>query len=192
MTEIGKEHKEPLLVKDLLSMAVEIDSTWFAHRVYWAIKSGKVSSTDDADQLSTITYDDQQIDKLLQENVLQIGHIKLYVAETKAPGVYAFYYGRNIVEVQALHQKLFQERPKKWKQAKHLLIKSFHFYETKQDEILYFHRTKAASHPYYLGHINAGEEVLWDARLQGKVFPDVMDRYFDQYFGYGYVGGVAE
>lgn len=174
-------------VREVLDLAVEIDAKWLAHHIYWAIKAGKVGSTDEASKLSEITYDEEAVEKLLQQNALHIEHVKLYIAETKAPGVYAFYYGRNVVEAQCLHQALFQETPTKWKQAKHLLIKSFHFYETKQHETFYFHRAKAASHPYYLGHINAGEEVLWDARLQGKVFVDVMDRYFDTYFGYGYV-----
>jgi len=91
---------------------------------------------------------------------LRIGKIKLYIAETTTPGQFAFYYSENVLEAHALHQNLFRETPKRLTNASHLMHKLFHFNETDAANILYFHRNKVVSYPYYLGHARAGERVL--------------------------------
>jgi len=111
-------------------------------------------------RLDTIDYNDEAISKMVARNQLSIGRVKLYVAETTIPDRFAFYFSENVLEAHALHQDMFREIPKRLTNASHLMPKLFHFDETDATNILYFHRNKVVSYPYYLGHARAGERVL--------------------------------
>ncbi len=147
-------------VQEVLDLAIEMDMIHLAHRIFWAITNGKVQLNDDSKRLDTIDYDDEAISIMAEENRLSIGKIKLYVAETKEPDRFAFYFSENVLEAQALHQDLFRETPKRLTNATYLMKKLFHFAETNTEEILYFHRNKVVAYPYYLGHAWAGERRL--------------------------------
>ncbi|KXH86953.1 hypothetical protein [Sporosarcina sp. HYO08] len=149
-----------VFVKEVLQFAIETDMIQLAHRIFWAVVNGKVQLDDDAEQLEVIDYDVEAISAMVEENKLQIGKIKLYVAEMKEPDLFSFYYSENILEAHALHQDLFRETPKRLTNASHLMKKLFHFDETSAADILYFHRTKVVAYPYYLGYARAGERVL--------------------------------
>ena len=149
-----------ITVMEILCLAIETDMKRLAHRIFWAISECKVSTDEDSKILDTLDYDDEAITKMTEQNVLDIGKVKLFVAATTTPEVFAFYYSENILEAHALHQKLFRESPRRLTHAPHLLGKVFQLIETKAAEILYFHRKKVVAYPYYLGHATAGERLL--------------------------------
>ena len=146
-------------------MAIEMDMVHLAHRIFWAIAEGKVKVEEDSERLDAIDYDDEAISKMVARNQLRIGKIKLFVAETTRPDRFAFYYSENVLDAHTLHQDMFRETPKRLTNASHLMPKLFHFDETDAVNILYFHRNKVVSYPYYLGHARAGERVLARIRV---------------------------
>lgn len=147
-------------VREVFQLAIEMDMIHMAHRIFWAITERKVKLDDDSEQLDTIDYDDEAISTMVAENKLSIGKIKLFVAETGVPHLFAFYYSENVLDAHALHRGLFQETPKRLTNASHLMPKLFQFVESSATNILYFHRNKVVAYPYYLGHARAGERVL--------------------------------
>jgi len=147
-------------VQEVFQLAIEMDMVHLAHRIFWAIAQGKVKVEEDSERLDAIDYDDEAISEMIARNQLSIGKIKLYVAETTTPDRFAFYYSESVLEAHALHQDLFRETPKRLTNASHLMLKLFHFDGTEAANILYFHRNKVVSYPYYLGHASAGERVL--------------------------------
>lgn len=155
-----KDGVNMVTVQEVFQLAIEIDMMHLAHRIFWAIAEGKVEVEDDSERLDAIDYDDEAITKMVAQNQLRIGKIKLYVAETTMPDQFAFYYSENVLEAHALHQNMFRETPKRLTNASHLMQKLFHFNETDAANILYFHRNKVVSYPYYLGHARARERVL--------------------------------
>jgi len=147
-------------VLEILCLAIETDMQRMAHRVFWAISEHKVSADEDSEILDSIDYDEEAINKMIEQNVLEIGKVKLFVAATTKPEEFAFYYSENILEAHALHQELFKEAPMRLTDAPHLLGKVFELIETKATEILYFHRKSVVAYPYYLGHAIARERAL--------------------------------
>lgn len=151
-------------VQDIFHLSIEMDLPDLAHRVFWAISENKVKAHEDSKILNDIDYDDESITSMVRLNMLDIGKIKLFVVETTAPDIFAFYYSENILEAHALHQELFREIPNRLTKASHLLGKAFHFDETNDTEILYFHRNKVVAYPYYLGHARARGNFLYRMR----------------------------
>ena len=147
-------------VQEVLQLAIEMDMIHLAHRTFWAIGNEKVKVEDDSKRLEVIDYDDETISTMVAQNKLQIGKIKLYVAQTTKPDLFAFYYSDNVLDVHAFHQEMFRESPKRLMNASHLMPNLFHFDEMRTTDILYFHRNKVVAYPYYLGHARAGERVL--------------------------------
>ena len=161
-------------VQEVFQLAIEMDMVHLAHRIFWAIDNGKVGVDEDSKLLDAIDYDDEAIAKMVAQNKLNIGKIKLYVVETTKPDLFAFYYSENVLEAHALHQELFRETPKRLTNASHLMQKLFHFDETMTADILYFHRKKVVAYPYYLGHARAGERVLvgrWGGHRRVTMLP---------------------
>ena len=72
-------------VQEVLQLAIEMDMIHLAHRIFWAIANGKVQMDEDSERLDAIDYDDEAISKMVAENKLSIGKIKLYVVETTKP-----------------------------------------------------------------------------------------------------------
>ena len=120
-----------ITVQEILHLAIETDMQDLAHRVFWAISEGKAKAGEDSKILDNIDYDNEAITKMIEQNVLNIGKVKLFVAETTEPEVFAFYYCENVLEAYALHQELFKERPKRLTNAPNLLGKVFHLDEKK-------------------------------------------------------------
>lgn len=147
-------------VQEVFQLAIEMDMIHMAHRIFWAIANGKVNAEEDSERLDAIDYDDEAISEMVVGNQLLIGKIKLYVAETRVPDRFAFYYSEDVLEAHALHQEMFRETPKRLTSAPHLMQKLFDFDETSVADILYFHRKKVVAYPYYLGHAKVGERVL--------------------------------
>lgn len=147
-------------VQEVFQLAIEIDMIHLAHRIFWAIGNGKVGGAEDSKRLEAIDYDDETILEMIAQNKLNIGKVKLYVAQTTKPDLFAFYYSENVLDAHALHQEMFQETPKRLTNAPHLMQKLFHFDEKGSGDVLYFHRNKVVAYPYYLGHAWAGERVL--------------------------------
>ncbi len=147
-------------VQEVLQLAIEMDMVHLAHRIFWAIGNGKVGVGEDSKRLEAIDYDDETITEMVAQNKLSIGKIKLYVAQTTKPDLFAFYYSENVLEAHAVHQEMFRDSPKRWMNASHLMQKLFQFDERNTADILYFHRKKVVAYPYYMGLASAGEQVL--------------------------------
>ena len=96
-------------VQEVLQLAIEMDMIHLAHRIFWAIDNGKVKVEEDSKRLEAIDYDDETISEMVAQNKLNIGKIKLYVAQTTKPDLFAFYYSENVLEAHALHQEMFRE-----------------------------------------------------------------------------------
>ena len=114
-------------VQEVLQLAIEMDMIHLAHRIFWAIANGKVKCDEDSKRLDAIDYDDEAISKMVAQNKLSIGKIKLYVVETREPELFAFYYSENVLDAHALHQDIFRETPKRLTNASHLMTKAFSF-----------------------------------------------------------------
>ncbi len=148
-------------VQEVLQLSIEVDMSELAHRIFWAISTDQVKVDEDSSSLNKITYDDIAITNMIKQNILKIGKIKLFVVETTNTNLYAFYYSENVLEVSSLHQELFRETPIKITSAAHLLGNTFHFDMTKNWDILYFHRNQVVAYPYYLGHVKAKHNLLY-------------------------------
>ncbi|WP_438315421.1 hypothetical protein [Sporosarcina sp. FA9] len=150
-----------ITVGEILQLAIETDMQGLAHRVFWAISECKVGADENSEILDNIDYNGEAIARMITQNVLNIGKVKLFVAETTKPEVFAFYYSENVLEAHALHQELFRETPKRLTHAPALLGKVFELDEKNNAEVLFFHRKKIVAFPYYLGHARAGERLLY-------------------------------
>lgn len=148
-------------VKEVLDLAIEIELTGLAHRVFWAISNDLVTLNDPSERLDTLDYDEEVIAQMVEQNLLQIGKIKLYIIETQQSGIFAFYYCDNPLEANSLHREMFREAPKRVTTAPHLMTKIFHFYDTGASQILFFQRKEVVSYPYYLGHARAGKRCFY-------------------------------
>ena len=127
-------------VKEVLALAIETDMIRLAHRVFWAVATGQVQVEEDSKMLDEIEYDEAAISVMITQNTLAIGKVKLYVVETRAAGVFAFYYSENVLAANVLHQEMFRETPIRVTNADHLLKTLFYFEEINAAEILYFKR----------------------------------------------------
>lgn len=156
-------------VQEVFDLALEIDMISLAHRIFWAISKGHVTTGCASEKLDAIEYDEQAIAEIVQSNLLSIGKIKLFVVETSAENLFAFYYAENVLTAFSLHQELFRERPKKVTLANHLMTKLFYFNNTEASSILYEHRKKVVAYPYYLGHARAGEHIFHQFHLKEAI-----------------------
>lgn len=150
-----------ITVKEVLQLAIETDMIQLAHRVFWAVATGRIQVDEDSKRLVAIDYDEAEISAMITQNTLALGKVKLYVVETRTQSVFAFYYSENVLAANALHQEMFREKPKRVTNADHLLPKLFYFNEMNSEEILYFNRNQVAAYPCYVGHARAGERSLY-------------------------------
>ena len=146
-------------VQEVFDLALELDLKKIAHRVFWAISQGLVTTTCDSNKLHELNYDEEQIEEMIDKNLLQIGLIQLYVAQT-SHNMFAFYYAKENVEAYSLHIELFRQKPKSFKNANRLLSQRFYFLETDKSEVLFTHRGRVVDFPYYLGVAKPGEYIL--------------------------------
>ncbi|MFD1929245.1 hypothetical protein ACFSFY_14475 [Sporosarcina siberiensis] len=150
-----------ITVGEILQLAIETDMHGLAHRVFWAISECIVSAEENSEILDNLDYDGEAIARMIAQNVLNIGKVKLFVVETTKPEEFAFYYSENVLETHALHQELFRESAKRLTNAPNLLGRVFEWDEQYNAEVLYFHRKQVVAFPYYLGHARAGERFLY-------------------------------
>ncbi|HJF32796.1 MAG TPA: hypothetical protein K8V56_13620 [Sporosarcina psychrophila] len=151
-------------VKEVFDLAVELDLDKLAHRVYWALTQQKASLTDSSDKLTTIQYDEDAIESLIEKNSLGIGRVKLFVIQTSKPGWYAFYFAQSGLEASSLHSGMFNEKPTSIVNAPRLMIPLMTFAETGVEMNLYERRKKLIEFPAYIGHAEAGKHVLYKMR----------------------------
>lgn len=150
-------------VQEVFDLTLETDMINLAHRIFWAISKGHVTTNCTSTKLDSIEYDEQEIAQMIQSNLLSIGKIKLFVVQTRSSN-FAFYYAESSLEAYAHHQQLFKEKPKKITLANHLLTKMFGFTQNGKHSILYDHRKTIIAYPYYLGHAQAGEHLFYQPK----------------------------
>ena len=146
-----------ITVNELFEYSIENEHIATAHAIFWAISQEIVQQTDDSKNLNTITYDNAAIEQLIQNNVLGLGTIKLYLITCKN-NWYAFYFAKNVLELNNLHRSLFNQDPGKIVEAKRLL----HKYFTVDDEDIQLidYRKNILSYPAYIGHAKAQSSLM--------------------------------
>ncbi|BAQ11477.1 hypothetical protein OXB_3007 [Bacillus sp. OxB-1] len=150
-------------VKEVFDFAVETDLPRLAHSVYWAIANRAVQLDDDSEKLNVISYNGQEIERLVESNMLGIGRIKLFVIQTQEKDWFAFYLAENSLDAFRLHVELFRDRGGKITHADRLMIPTMFFPDTGIEASLYEHRKNVVEYPAYVGHAKAGERVLYRA-----------------------------
>lgn len=144
-------------VAEIFEYCVANEHIASAHAIFWAISKGFVQTTDDSKKLNNITYDKVAISKLIQNNVLGLGTVKLYLVTCKN-NWYAFYFARNVLELASLHREMFGQEPRKMVEANRLLHK--HFNIDSESILLIDYRQKILTYPAYIGHAKAQSRMI--------------------------------
>lgn len=149
-----------ITVKDMLDYALEIDLSHLAHSIYWAMLHHKISLDDDSELLKAIEYNDEEVQRMMEQNVLDVGRVKLFVMDTENDW-YAFYLAEHSLDAYRLHEKLFRQPRHKLTRADRLMIKRMTFADTGAEESLCDYKKEVLVYPAYVGHAKAGERVLY-------------------------------
>lgn len=149
---------EIITVKEILEYATEFELYRLAHQVFWAVSTQQINLADDSNKLLEVAYDELAVHEMTERNVLGIGRIKLYVAESFAQ--YAFYFASNSLEVSVMHREKFGERTGAITEAHRLLTKVMYFADLDIHIPLINHRKTIVQFPAYLGHAAAGQYIL--------------------------------
>lgn len=148
-----------ITVKDMLDYALEIDLSHLAHSIYWALMTNHITLQDNSEELKSIEFDEAEVQRMMKQNVLDIGKVKLFVMDTENDW-YAFYLAEHSLDAYKLHEKLFRQSKHKLTRADRLLIHLMTFADTGAEESLYDHKKEVLVYPAYVGHAKAGERIL--------------------------------
>ena len=149
-----------ITVKDMLDYALEIDLSHLAHSIYWALMNEQIQLHDDSEDLKGIEFNETEVQQMMEQNVLDIGKVKLFVMDTK-DNWYAFYLAEHSLDAYRLHETLFREQQRKITRADRLMINLMTFAATGAEESLYDHKKDVLTYPAYVGHAKAGERTLY-------------------------------
>lgn len=150
-----------ITVKDMFDYAVESNLSLLAHSIQWANMQGLVDRSDDSEKLKEISFDNEAIVKMKEENALQVGTIKLFAAKTRQDSTYAFYFAECSLDVHRLHEDLFREQRLHVTEADRLMPNRMAFADTGEEVSMYEYRERVAAFPAYIGHAAARENMLY-------------------------------
>lgn len=150
-----------ITVQELLQYATETDMSLTAHSLYWAITEKKIALHDDSEKLKSLSFDEVAIRKILQQNLLRIGEVKLFAMQTRQKNWYAFYFAKHSLDVHHLHETRFGETDGKVTQADRLLPNLMVFAESGKETSWFACRKSVQVCPAYMGHVLAGERVVY-------------------------------
>lgn len=164
-------------VGEVFTLWVDLDMPNMAHWAFWAISKGHVTTDCPAEKLLEVERDEQAIQSMVDNNLLAIGKIKIFVIETNMSGIYAFYFAENMLDAHGLHQQLFREKPKNITMSNRLLIKRFEYAAdlpatgklTANLSVgwsMHELRKNVVEFPSYVGHARAGSRVL--QKVEGR------------------------
>ena len=148
-----------ITVKDLLDFSIEQEYNMMAHICYWAITTHQVGLEEDSTVLDQLTFDKGTIQQLMNQNVLGLGRIKLYVV-TVNQSLYAFYFASNSLEAASHHKVMFREQPRNIAEAPRLMHKLMYLSNIDKEMLLIDYRKQVLQFPAYVGHARSGEYVL--------------------------------
>ncbi|WP_431030034.1 hypothetical protein [Lysinibacillus sp. LZ02] len=159
-----------ITVKDLLDYSIDQEYSMMAHICYWAITTQNVQLEDDSKVIDQLAFGRQAITQLMQQNVLGLGQIKLYVI-TVNKHLYAFYFARNGLEAASHHKRIFREQPQNISEAPRLMHKLMHLTSINKEIFLIDYRKQILQFPAYIGHARSGEYVLhrYDGQAVSRV-----------------------
>ncbi|PIC73683.1 hypothetical protein [Sporosarcina sp. P17b] len=149
-----------ITVKDMLEYAFEIDLSHLAHSIYWALMTNQITLQDDSEKLKGIEFDEAEVQRMMEQNILDIGKVKLFVMDTENDW-YVFYLAEHSLDAYRLHEELFRQNQHKITRADRLMINSMTFADTGVEESLYDHKKDVLMYPAYVGHAKAGERILY-------------------------------
>ncbi|ARF17788.1 hypothetical protein [Sporosarcina ureae] len=149
-----------ITVQDMFDYALEMDLSHLAHSIHWALLKDHVTFDDDSKKLQTIEFDEVEIKRMMENNDLNIGKVKLFVMD-EPDHWYAFYLAEHSLDAYRLHEKLFRGPQRNITRADRLMIHYMTFAETGAEECLYEHKKEIIAYPAYVGHAKAGERVLY-------------------------------
>ena len=148
-----------ITVKDLLDFSIDHEYSMMAHICYWAITTQNIRPEYDSKVLDQLVFDKQAITQLMEQNVLGLGQIKLYVV-TVSKSLYAFYFARNGLEAASHHRRVFREQPHNVVEAPRLLHKLMYLPSIDKEMFLIDYRKGILQFPAYIGHARPGMYVL--------------------------------
>lgn len=149
-----------ITVQQVFENTMMMDQISLSHRIFWAISKGLVTANCSSDLLSEIEYNEEEIEQMANNNLLQIGKIKLFVAKIDDER-FAFYYAESNLEAYMLHQDTFGRKPKHITEGNRLMGKWFYFEKEKDSEMLFFYRKRIVNFPYFLGVAFAGVNTIY-------------------------------
>lgn len=149
-----------ITVQNLLEYSIEQEYSMLAHTIFWAISSQNINPNDDSSVLKNIEFDQVAITNLMQQNVLGLGNIKLFVI-TVAKDIYAFYFAKTSFEALVHHSYLFAKKANQIVEAKRLMHTKMFWPDTDQEMKLIEYRKQLLDFPAYVGHARAGEHILY-------------------------------
>ncbi|WP_303968821.1 hypothetical protein [Sporosarcina ureae] len=149
-----------ITVKDMLDYAFEIDLSHLAHSIYWALMTNQITLQDDSEELKGIEFDEAEVQRMMEQNILDIGKVKLFVMDTENDW-YVFYLAEHSLDAYRLHEELFRQNQHKITRADRLMINVMTFADTGAEESLYDHKKEVLMYPAYVGHAKAGERTLY-------------------------------
>lgn len=149
-----------ITVKELLEYAVEGEHSVLAHTIFWSMTTQGISPDDDSEKLKDLPFDEEAISTLVQNNVLGMGQIKLFVVKVRAE-LFAFYFARNVLEANAHHTQLFFQKPLSIVASERLLHKSMYLADLDKHMMLVDYRNELLQFPAYIGHAEAGDDRLY-------------------------------
>lgn len=154
-------------VKELLEYAVAGEHSVLAHTIFWGMTTQGISPEDDSEKLKTLPFDREAISALVQNNVLGMGQIKLYVVRVGAE-LFAFYFARNVLEASSHHTRLFSQKPSTIVEAERLLHKHMYLADLDKSMMLVDYRKELLQFPAYIGHAQANDHKLYRLDQQQK------------------------
>ncbi|PIC63389.1 hypothetical protein CSV79_12185 [Sporosarcina sp. P13] len=152
-------------VQDLFNYAVEFDLSHLAHSIFWALSHKKVRVEEDHEQLKKVNFDEVAIKQLMEDNLLGIGKVKLFVMETQEKDWFAFYLAEHSLDAYRLHEDLFRGPQRKITRADRLMVRFMAFAKTGEEMTVYAYKKEVVAFPAYVGHVRAGERVVY--RMEG-------------------------
>lgn len=128
------EHQQPMSIRLLFEQAIQFDEPYTAHFIYFAVKNGKVTMEEPFEKLVDIHLSVEELNELSAikaADVLNMRPVKLYAIQ-KNTTTFVFYFAKNALEVQTLHNQLYVEWEKYIIDAYNQMIdKSIYYPETK-------------------------------------------------------------
>ena len=154
-------------VKELLEYAIEGEHSVLAHTIYWSMTTQGIAMKDDSQKLLDLPFDRDNISQLVQQNLLGMGQIKLYVVKVKAD-LFAFYFAHNALEASTHHSRLFYQKATCIVDAERSLYKYMYLVDIDKHMMLIDYRKELLQFPAYLGHAKANDHKLYRLDQQQK------------------------